>query len=142
MSAALGPTLDQRRARHAWDAVARVRDHPKARSSASSYAREAKRLPVRILTAGLGHALAFLCAKAGSGRDENANTWLLRDVADWVLDKRGNPDSAADRPAPNALIEKIVASDAAFLRITTDEVLAYMQWLTRFAEAELKADED
>lgn len=138
MSAAPGPTLDQRRARHAWDAVARVRDDPKA----SSYRREAKRLPVRILTAGLGHALAFLCAKAGSGREENANTWLLRDVADWVFDKRGNPDSAADRPAPNALIEKIVASDAAFLRITTDEVLAYMQWLTRFAEAELKADED
>lgn len=138
MSAAPGPTLDQRRARHAWDAVARVSDDPKA----SSYRREAKRLPVRILTAGLGHALVFLCAKAGSGKEENANTWLLRDVADWVLDKRGNPDSAADRPATNALIEKIVASDAAFLRITTDEVLAYMQWLTRFAEAELKADED
>ena len=139
MSAAPGPTLDQRRARHAWDAVARVRDDPKARSS---YAREAKRLPVRILTAGLGHALAFLCAKAGSGKTESANTALLRDVADWVLDKRGNPDSAADRPALNALIEKIVVSDAAFLRITTDEVLAYLQWLTRFAEAEFGADED
>lgn len=138
MSVAPGPTLDQRRARHAWHAVARIRDDPKARSSASSYAREAKRLPVRILTAGLGHALAFLYAKASSG----ANTALLQDVADWVLDKRENPDSAADRPAPNALIEKIVASDATFLRITTDEVLAYLQWLTRFAEAEFKVDED
>lgn len=140
MSAAPGPTLDQRRARHAWDAVARIKSDPKARPSASSYAREAKRLPVRVLTAGLGHALAFLDAKAGKG--ESANTALLRDVADWVLDKRGNPDSAADRPKPNALIERIVASDATFLRITTDEVLAYLQWLTRFAEAELRADED
>ena len=138
MSAAPGPTLDQRRARHAWDAVARIKSEPKARLS---YAREAKRLPVRILTAGLGHALAFLCAKAGSGK-ESANTALLRDVADWVLDKRGNPDSAADRPAPNALIEKIVAGDATFFRITTDEVLAYLQWLTRFAEAEFGAHED
>ena len=142
MSAAPGPTLDQRRARHAWDAVARIRNDPKARSSASGYAREAKRLPVRILTAGLGHALAFLCAKAGSGKTESANTALLRDVADWVLDKRGNPDSTADRPASNALVEKIVASDATFLRVTTDEVLAYLQWLTRFAEAEFGADED
>ena len=141
MSAAPGPTLDQRRARHAWDAVARIRNDPKARSSASSYAREAKRLPVRILTAGLGHALAFLCAKGGSGK-ESANTALLRDVADWVLDKRGNPDSAADRPVPNALIEKIVAGDATFLQITTDEVLAYLQWLTRFAEAEFGANDD
>lgn len=140
MSAAPGPTLDQRRARHAWDAVARIRNDSKARPSASSYAREAKRLPVRILTAGLGHALAFLDAKAG--RDESANTALLRDVADWVLNKRENPDSAADRPAPNALIERIVASDATFLQIATDEVLAYLQWLTRFAEAEFGANDD
>lgn len=133
-----GPTLDQRRARHAWGAVARVRNDPKR---SSGYAREAKRLPVRILTAGLGHALAFLNAKAGAGR-ESANVLLLCDVADWVLDKRGNPDSSADRPEPYALIEKIVAGDAAFLQFATDEVLAYLQWLTRFAEAEFGADED
>ena len=141
MSAASGPTLDQRRARHAWDAVARIRNDPKARSSASSYAREAKRLPVRILTAGLGHALAFLCAKAGSGK-ESANTALLRDIADWVLDKREKTGSSAERPKSNALIEKIVTSDAAFLQIATDEVLAYLQWLTRFAEAEFGANDD
>ena len=138
MLAASEPTLDQRRARHAWDAVARVRNHPR---QSSSYAREAKRLPVRILTAGLGHALAFLNAKAGAG-GESANVLLLRDIADWVLDKRGNPDSSAERPEPCALIEKIVARDAAFLQFATDEVLAYLQWLTRFAEAEFGADED
>ena len=135
-----GPTIDQRRARHAWDAVARVRNNPK-RPSGSSYAREAKRLPVRILTAGLGHALAFLNAKAGPGR-ESANVLLLRDVADWVLDKRDNPGSSAERPLSRALIEKIVAGDATFLRFATDEVLAYLQWLTRFAEAEFGADEE
>lgn len=140
MSAAPGPTLDQRRARHAWDAVARIRNDSKARPSASSYAREAKRLPVRILTAGLGHALAFLDAKAG--RDESANTALLRDVADWVLNKREKTGSSAERPKSNALIEKIVTSDAAFLQIATDEVLAYLQWLTRFAEAEFGANDD
>lgn len=138
MSADSEPTLDQRRARHAWDAVARVRNNSK---QSSSYAREAKRLPVRILTAGLGHALAFLNAKAGAGRD-SANVLLLRDVADWVLDKRDNPDSSAERPEPCALIERIVAGDATFLQFATDEVLAYLQWLTRFAEAEFGADED
>ncbi len=76
------PTLDQRRARHAWDAVARVRNNSR-QSSGKSYAREAKRLPVRVLTAGLGHALAFLNAKAGAGRGESANVSLSRDVADW-----------------------------------------------------------
>ena len=140
MSDAVGPTLDQRRARHAWEAVARV----KARDAAtlgSNYAREAKRLPVRILTAGLGHALAFLYAKASS-QAESANTLLLRDVADWVLDKRRRSDSGADRPSADSLIDKIVKGDGSFLRITTEEVLAYLQWLTRFAEAEFRDDKD
>ncbi len=146
-----GATLDQRRARHAWEAAARI----KARSgrktdsagesrrgmepgvSGTSYAREAKRLSVRILTAGLGHALAFLKAKSGA-----ANEALLRDVADWVLDKRVRPDSRSERPRADALIEAIVQKDGTFLQTTTDEALAYLQWLTRFTEAEFGADED
>ena len=140
MSDAAGRTLDQRRARHAWEAVARVKAGDAA-TLGSSYAREAKRLPIRILTAGLGHALAFLHAKASS-QVESANTLLLRDVADWVLDKRRRSNGGVDRPSADALIEKIVKGDANFLRVTTEEVLAYLQWLTRFAEAEFKDDKD
>lgn len=140
MNDAVGPTLDQRRARHAWEAVARIKVMD-ATTLGSSYAREAKRLPVRILTAGLGHALAFLNAKAGS-QAESANTLLLRDVADWVLDKRGRASSEVERPSANALIDTIVKSDGNFLRVATDEVLAYLQWLTRFAEAEFRDDKD
>lgn len=139
MSDGAGPTLDQRRARHAWEAVARIKK--KQQSLGSNYARETKRLPVRILTAGLGHALAFLDAKADSGR-ENANHLLLCDVADWVLDKRHRSDSAAERPRSNALIEKIVTNNGTFLQITSEEVLAYLQWLTRFAEAEFGDDKN
>ena len=128
MSDAVGPTLDQRRARHAWEAVARVKAKDAA-TLGSSYAREAKRLPVRILTAGLGHALAFLYAKASS-QAESANTMLLRDVADWVLEKRRRSDRGADRPSADALIDKIVKGDGSFLRTATVEVLAYLQWLT------------
>ena len=52
------PTLDQRRAQHAWQAVEQARKlGPNAKKD---FAREAKRLPVRIKTAGLGQALAFL----------------------------------------------------------------------------------
>lgn len=126
----IGPTLDQRRARHAWEAVARMAEH---RSQQKAYRREAKRLPVRILTAGLGHALAFLNSKKSDASNE-----LLRDLADWVLRKRGQPNSGPERPKPGALIEKIIESDGIFLQTATDEVLAYTQWLNRFAEAELE----
>ena len=162
MGSDVGQSLDQRRASHAWDAIQRVKKNAESVGSSDarshvqdggdrvhekknaeppgpSYLREAKQLPVRILTAGLGHALAFLCAKGIGG---NANDLLLRDIADWVLDKRDRPHSAAERPPPNALMEKIVKNDGNFLRIATDEVLAYLQWLTRFAEAELKDEQN
>ena len=152
----IGPTLDQRRARHAWDAVARIKAKDEKKKNAqkttrasdrkddkpsfgSGYAREAKRLPIRILTAGLGHALAFLNAKANKAE---ASTDLLRDVADWALVKRDGPDSTDERPAADALIEEIVRRDATFLQVAADEVLAYLHWLTRFAEAEFGADDD
>ena len=148
MRSGSGPTLDQRRARHAWEAVARIKarsvrlstqDEEAAARLRASYAREAKRLSVRILTAGLGHALAFVNAKSGAA---NANKALLCDVADWVLDKRDRPDSKSERPSADALIKKIVKKDGTFLQTATDEVLAYLQWLSRFAEAELDAGED
>lgn len=125
------PTLDQRRARHAWEAVAKMA--MAQRKEKEDYQRETKRLPVRILTAGLGHALAFLHAKGG-----NANDALLRDVADWILNKRNDPENSEEPPTQNALIRKITEGNSTFLRVTTDETLAYLQWLTRFAEAELK----
>ncbi len=125
------PTLDQRRAKHAWDAVERMAKNKK--NEQEEYQRATKQLPVRILTAGLGHALAFLRAK---GR--NANDALLQDLADWVLNNRNSLENSKEQPKADALIQEIIKRDSAFLRVTTDEVLAYLQWLTRFAEAELK----
>ena len=129
----IGQTLDQRRARHAWEAVARISG---CRELQKAYRREAKRLPVRTLTAGLGQALAFLNAKSGKANEE-----LLRDISDWVLEKRRRPESGLERPKADALIEKIVKGNGVFLRTTTDEVLAYTQWLNRFSEAELEDEE-
>ena len=135
MHDATRPTLDQRRAQHAWESVARMTK--RSRDDQKAYRREAKRLPVRTVTTGLGHALAFLNAKS-----TGANYELLRDVADWVLKKCDRPESVLERPKANALIEKIIKSDGIFLQTTTDEVLAYAHWLNRFAEAELEDEED
>lgn len=143
MNAGVGPTLDQRRAKHAWEAVSRIKNSsPGAKPNSlqgPTYAREAKRLSVRILTAGLGHALAFLLAKS-KPNDENA--LLLRDIGDWVLAKRNSPDGSNSHPARDALICAVVHRDAAFLRLATDESLAYLQWLTRFAEAEFGTEDN
>ena len=131
------PTLDQSRAQHAWQAVesaSALNDNAK-----KDFAREAKRLPVRIKTAGLGQALALLNAKA---KDGDVRSLVLIDLGDWLLKERrfASPPKGADER--NAVIRTIIAGDADLLRRATEEALLYLQWLTRFSEAEFKPDED
>lgn len=121
------PTLDQRRAKHAWDVVQRAKELPD--HERKDFGRQAKKLPIRIRTAGLGHALAFLKAK------EKANA-LYRGLSAWVLQERL-------RLKETSLLRSIIDGDSDRLRRATDESLAYLQWLNRFAEAEgLVTDEE
>ncbi|MFH1575058.1 MAG: type III-B CRISPR module-associated protein Cmr5 [Acidobacteriota bacterium] len=124
-------TLDQRRAAHAWSAVQAAKSGKNWRE----YRGQAKKLPTRIMTSGLGQALAFLHAKKYAPE-------LLKDIADWVLDKRRNPENAGEKPDEKALIEAIIQGDSDSLRRATDETLAYLQWLNRFAEAEGLSDDE
>jgi len=119
------PTLDQKRARHAWEAVLRAEtrtgDHQE--QSPKKFGGQAKKLPVRIMASGLGQALAFLKAK-------DYAPGLLAELNAWVAQRiptRGNE--------PRDLLERVVKGDSDFLRRATDEVLAYLVWLNRFAEA-------
>ncbi|MBC6403479.1 MAG: type III-B CRISPR module-associated protein Cmr5 [Hyphomonadaceae bacterium] len=122
-------TLDQRRAKHAWAAVQKAKSE-----SVQDYKREAKRLPLRIQTAGLGHAVAFANAK------KKANERVAGDVATWVLEAL-NRDDRTSREKSRQLMEQITKNDADWLRRATQEALAYLMWLSRFAEAEI-ADGD
>ncbi len=130
------PTLDQRRARHAWEAVERAR----GLRDAADYAREAKRLPVRIKTSGLGQALAFVNAKAGKG-EKGARVVLLENLGDWLLARRGLAAVPEGGIRRDSVMAMILDGDAGLLRRATEEALLYLQWLTRFCEAEI-GDED
>ena len=130
-------TLDQRRARHAWEAVGQLMKENTVDKDA--YAREAKKLPARILAAGLGQALAFLSAKTKAKEEgqegnkakakEKALRQLAEDLSGWIRE-RGLIEK------DKQLLESVIQSDAVFLRRATDEVLAYLEWLNRFLEAE------
>jgi CRISPR-associated protein Cmr5 len=120
-------TLDQRRAAHAWEVVRNVVKLKK--EEAAKFGGQARKLPTRIIASGLGQALAFLKAK-------NYAPALLVALGDWVLDKRKDPASTKKPPKDTALLEAVIQGDSDFLRRATDEVLAYLQWLNRFAEAE------
>ncbi len=129
------PTLDQRRAKHAWDAVNGVIAKHGRGAEAKRFGGQAKKLPTRIIASGLGQALAFLKAKDYAPD-------LLTALADWVLDKRTHPDSKKPRPEDKALVLAIINGKADDLRRYTDEALAYLLWLNRFAEAEKLTEGD
>ena len=125
-------TLDQRRGRHAWKCIEEVKQFPSDKHK-EEYAREAKKLPTRIMAAGLGQALAFLLAKA-KGKSERPKEHLKKlhdDLTAWLNER---PLVLKKR---DSLLESIIHDSSDFVRLATDEVLAYLQWLNRFSEAEL-----
>lgn len=124
-------TIEQRRAKHAWTAIQALKKNTDAERD--EYTGEAKKLPARIMAAGLGPALAFLAAKA-KDKKKHLNQFLA-DLSSWVLKERSIACTH-----PTSLLESVVFGDATFLRRATDESLSYLQWLNRFADAEFGTD--
>ena len=114
-------TLEQKRAKHAWDCVQKVKSQP----FASDYRSIAVKVPSLILTNGLGQTLAFLRSKPDRLHFQS----LYRHLADWV----GNRVHAS-----GDLLDWLVnTATSQQYRLATMEALALLQWLKRFAEAEL-----
>ena len=85
---------------------------------------------------GLGQALAFLRAKAK--RDPNTAHWLMYShLSQWIAGRVDFGDKGRD-----GLLEWVVTQTSQVYRQTTAEVVAYMGWLKRFAEAELPEPEE
>jgi len=120
-------TLDQQRAKKAWDDIQSV--VIRSDESKKKYGSLARRVPMLVLTNGLGQTLAFLRSK---GSDEH--NILFEHLSTWTM----------GQVAPNAkdqdLLEWVLNNDSAAYRRATTETLAYLVWLKRFAEAELPTD--
>ena len=130
------PTIEQLRARHAWAVVANVKR--RSNDEQQGFARDVKRLPVRIHTAGLGQAIGFLRAKS-SGNDYR--TLLLTKLGEWLLLNRNLFRDGPQSVQSDSLLRAIVDGNSESLMRATDEAMRYLQWLSRFCEAEIKSDD-
>jgi CRISPR-associated protein Cmr5 len=126
-------TKEQQRAKAAWADVHAV--DQKSPDVKRKYRGLVLKLPVMILTNGLGQAMAFLNSKGK--RDTNdphqivyshLQNWLFHEVR-WT---------GASQPG---LIEWIFTTTSETYRHATTEVLSYLNWLRRFAEAVLPEPE-
>ena len=114
--------LDQQRAAHAWECLSQLVENNLA---TDQYIRAAKKMPVRIVASGLGQALAFVYAKKIKMQGQDL---LLKHIKEW-LGKRG----LAQRET-KSLIDDVLKYNTDELRCASAELLAWLQWLNRFAE--------
>ncbi|MBW2118388.1 MAG: type III-B CRISPR module-associated protein Cmr5 [Deltaproteobacteria bacterium] len=150
-------TTEQRRARQAWQDIIDVKNaasrvatsvHKEAKTEDEGKSEEriegeykslARSAPTYILVHGVGQLLAFLKAKGyekGQPSTNKVHAWLYQHISSWVcreLDWGHDAD----------LLTKLIEEDATTsqYRRATIETLAYLEWLKRFAEAELRGGE-
>jgi CRISPR-associated protein Cmr5 len=119
-------TLEQERAKHAWDCVQEVKDKP----FAGDYRAIAVKVPSLIVTNGLGQTLAFLTAqRQGLSRATNMIRCSIVTLPTGLARK-----VHADGDLLSWLVNTATSQQ---YRLATMEALALLQWLKRFAEAEL-----
>ena len=115
---------EQERAKKAWELANAV-----PISIISKYASLAKSAPVMILTNGLGQTLAFFISKSN---DRNEYNLLYQHINEWLDDSISwTPNDEIG----NDLIEKVINENSQIYRMVTEETLAFLSWIKRFATA-------
>jgi CRISPR-associated protein Cmr5 len=114
-------TTEQRRAEKAWQAVKAVRQKPK------EYLALARSAPADVQANGLAQTLAFWRAKGEPHHED-----LYSHVSQWVMEQLGQPGQDL-----LAWITDSSTSSGRY-RQATVEAMAFLVWIKRFAEAELK----
>jgi CRISPR-associated protein Cmr5 len=116
--------IEQKRAELAYRLVSEVKQRQK------DYESWAQKLPAMIMTNGLGQTLAFLYSK----RNKDPEKKLLYDhLSEWLLSKDA---PVAWENEEGDLIKRIIhpSTTSITYRQATQEALAFIGWLKRFAE--------
>lgn len=124
-------TLEQKRGTSAWAHIGAVlKEKERGNDFSGEYLSLVRKLPSYIMLTGLGQTLAFLRAKGGGGGKEHLA--LEAHLSEWVSEQMG---SKGKRLLDWILDKERSADD---YRRATRETLAYLTWLKRFAEGEIR----
>ena len=117
-------TLEQQRARRAWEIIQRRRGE----RDFSKYRNLAKSAPALVAGNGLLPTMLFYRQKGKA-----QHNWLLEDLRDWLHARKilENFPVADTEAYKKALVD---ASPGAY-RLATDEALQLLRWIRQFASA-------
>jgi len=124
-------TVEQLRAERALKCVQKVK------TDKDEYKTIARRSPATIQTNGLGQTLAFWRSKhkdkAGNIKPEGV---IYDHVSEWVCPKMGWVHTPNEKDNKHLLVYLTQCATSDYRRATV-EAMAFLNWLKRFAEAEL-----
>lgn len=123
-------SLEQERSKFAYDVV----DSAKGKNFESNYSGYVKKAPAMILNNGLGNTLAFFWSKSNN----EAYRRLFEHISSW-LEKRGI--YRKENNISNALEWITERADNLMVLQATQETLALLNWMRRFADAMLEEGE-
>jgi len=124
--------LEKGRAEFAYNCV-KGADTSLNEKKIKEYLSYTKRIPTMILTNGLGQTLAFVKSKGESG---NVYELLYKQIAKYL--KSGSSTRIKMPEGKNDLLEWIISCNSPEYRYITQELLAFLNWLKRFAEGIIK----
>jgi CRISPR-associated protein Cmr5 len=102
-------------------------------SQKNKYKSHVKKMPMMIKTSGLGAAAAFAFSKT-NGSDKTWNL-MITHIENWLINN-GNLETG------DKLHSKAISLDSSNYRALTIEVLAFLNWLRRFAEGLIEGEDD
>jgi len=125
--------LEKGRAEFAYKCAVEAKD----KNYKSEYRSHVKKIPTMILSNGLGQTLAFIKSKSKEG---NAYELIYKQLMDYM---KSEHTSRINMPKEkNDLTEWVINVDSSTYRYITQEILAFLNWLRRFAEGLIKDKED
>ena len=120
-------TTEQFRAAAAWEQVYEIEDNDRVKEFSTATDGAAS----LIQKVGFGQAVAFWLAKGGK------NEYLVKCLAEWLL-KNSNSNTRDKTQSGNDLMQDLFNKSSTEYRASTNEALAYLDWLKRFAKGRKK----
>jgi len=125
-------TLEQGRAQFAYKCA------EEGKSLGKDYKQYVKKIPMMIKTNGLGSAFAYIFSKSewkkenGQEKPKNAYAQIYEHTYRWL---KQNNKLGIFKPNENEdLVAKVINLESQQYRALTNEVLAFFNWLRRFAD--------
>ena len=130
----LQKTLEQGRAKVAYDSA----EEGNGITKKSEYKAYVKKIPMLIKANGLGATFAYVNAKSSTKTDKAGYAYhlLYQHTTKWLKDEPKGLIS--DMLTNDNLVKVLIGLNSHEYRAVTNEVLAFLVWLKRFAEGLIK----